>query len=244
MVVLPESTKTWRALKWPVSTQQTSFKDVLVGVDPQRNPGMIVFPVAETDGAGRCGKLIETQGVEQAATLAGGTLHKGKGRKGGIRKERPTVNVEHLKSLNRGEAYDKIRKIVGPRRLDPAGKIIPGPEDKPFNFVTAKGSIGRLYLSDEVAKELSNGNAAISAFMSHHGLAHCVLPVDIALDLAKVFPLWLRFLHGSEEAGKLESELAAEEPPAQNETPAGDEAAAAVEAPAEEVASPAPQSQD
>lgn len=70
--------------------------DVLVGVDPQRNPGMIVFPVAETDGAGRCGKLIETQGVEQPATLAGGTLHKGKGRKGFDGVNRRGLTIEAL----------------------------------------------------------------------------------------------------------------------------------------------------
>jgi hypothetical protein len=154
----------------------------------------------------------------------------GKGRGGKMpRKERPLVNVDHLKSLNRGEAYDKIRKIVAPRRLDPAGKIIPGPEDKPFNFVTAKGSIGRLYLSDEVAAELKSGKAAISAFMSHHGLAHCVLPKDIAIDLAKVFPLWLRFLHGNPDAGKLEEELQSEEEKA-SETVKASEASEAGEA--------------
>src|SRR5690606_28765669 len=84
-------------------------------------------------------------------------------------------------------------------------RTIPGPDDEIFNFVTARGSIGRLYLRAETTTALRQGTAAISAFMSHHGLAHCVLPKDIALGIAEVFPLWLRNLKDHPAAGQLEA---------------------------------------
>ena len=70
--------------------------------------------------------------------------------------------------------------------------------------MTAAGSLGKLYLDAKTVELLSQGKAAISAYMSHHGLAHCVLPKAVALGLAEVFPLWLRQLKGHPEAGKLQ----------------------------------------
>ncbi len=109
-----------------------------------------------------------------------------------------------LKTLNKGEAYARIRKIVEHSRLDDKEQTIPGVDDTTFNFVTAQGSIGKLYVTEETAKKLRDGNAAIFSFMSHHGLSHCVLPKDIAIDLAQVFPYWLRHLRGNDAAGQLE----------------------------------------
>jgi len=108
------------------------------------------------------------------------------------------TSVEELKALGRGEAYDRIRKIVAHSRLDDKERTIPKPDDETFNFVTASGHIGRLYLTSETVSSLKNGTTAISSFMSNHGLSHCVLPKAIALEFSEVFPLWLRHMRGHE----------------------------------------------
>ncbi|MCP4447233.1 MAG: DUF2058 domain-containing protein [Myxococcales bacterium] len=116
---------------------------------------------------------------------------RGKGGKG-------STSVDELKAMGRGEAYDRIRKIVNHSRLDDKERTIPLPDDQTFNFVTASGSIGRLYLTAATVASLKSGKSGISSFMSNHGLSHCVLPKDVALELAEVFPLWLRHLRGHE----------------------------------------------
>ncbi len=114
------------------------------------------------------------------------------------------VDVALLKQLPKGEAYDRMRKLVVRMRLDDAEKTIPAEDDQTFNFVTSKGRIGRLYLKADTVAKLREGSAAISSFMSHHGLAHCVLPKEVALAFAQIFPLWLRHLLDHPEAGKIE----------------------------------------
>ncbi len=162
---------------------------------------------------------------------------KGKARgqnKGGRGKNQGRCSADELKAMGKGEAYDRIRKIVAHSRLDDKERTIPLPDDQTFNFVTASGSIGRLYLNAETVASLREGKTAISSFMSNHGLSHCVLPKDIALDLAKVFPLWLRHLRGhepiveepEEDASKGTSEAKPEE--AQNDDTTASEAPAEV----------------
>lgn len=114
------------------------------------------------------------------------------------------INVAALKALNRGDAYARIRKIVEHSRLDDKERTIPKPDDQIFNFVTSKGRVSRLYLTAQTVKGLAEGQSAISSFMSHHGLSHCVLPAAVAVALAEVFPLWLRHLVGNEAAGLIE----------------------------------------
>jgi hypothetical protein len=106
------------------------------------------------------------------------------------------MSADSMKELNRGEAYDRIRKIIDHNRLDDKERLIPKDDDQAFNFVAATGSIRRLYLTADTVKSLSEGKSAISAYMSHHGLSHCVVPKELALELAKVFPTWLRHLRG------------------------------------------------
>lgn len=114
------------------------------------------------------------------------------------RGSKPERKGPDLKAMGRGEAYDRIRKIVAHSRLDDKERTIPLPDDQTFNFVTATGTIGRLYLTEETVNTLKQGKTAISSFMSNHGLSHCVLPKAVALELADVFPLWLRHLRGHE----------------------------------------------
>ncbi len=125
-----------------------------------------------------------------------------------------------LKAMGRGEAYDRIRKIVAHSRLDDKERTIPLPDDQTFNFVTAGGTIGRLYLTEETVTSLKQGKTAISSFMSNHGLSHCVLPKAVALELAEVFPLWLRHLRGHEplmEEPEVEEEVVVVEEPVETE---------------------------
>ena len=62
----------------------------------------------------------------------------------------PDVDVQWL-DMGGEQAYDRIRKLVAQRRLDDGERTIPGPDDEIFNFVTATGRIGRLYLRAETA---------------------------------------------------------------------------------------------
>lgn len=113
-------------------------------------------------------------------------------------------DVDGIKKLKKGEAYDRLRKLVTRNRLDDSERTIPGPDDHAFNFVTQTGRISKLYLKDETSSALREGSAAISAFMSHHGLAHCVLPKAVAIGIAEIFPLWLRHLRDHPAAGLIE----------------------------------------
>ncbi len=121
------------------------------------------------------------------------------------------VDVNALKALNRGDAYTRMRKIVEHSRLDDKERTIPGPDDQIFNFVTKAGRVSRLYLKEDTIKSLTSGESAISSFMSHHGLSHCVLPKEVALAFAEVFPLWLRHLQDHPAAGQIEEAEPSEE---------------------------------
>ncbi|TPV93536.1 MAG: hypothetical protein B7733_19865 [Myxococcales bacterium FL481] len=114
------------------------------------------------------------------------------------------VDVRDLQAANRGDAYLRIRSIVAKHRRDADGTLVPSADARPFGFVDASGKLRQLLLEPDVHQSVSEGKAAISAYMSNNGLAHCVLPRAIALDLAKVFPLWLRTLTGHAAAGKID----------------------------------------
>ncbi len=122
------------------------------------------------------------------------------------------IDVAALKELNRGDAYTRIRKIVEHSRLDDKERTIPKPDDQIFNFVTSTGRVSRLYLTAKTVKSLTEGKSAISSFMSHHGLSHCVLPQEVAVALAEVFPLWLRHLEGHPAAGLMDEPKPESEP--------------------------------
>jgi len=116
---------------------------------------------------------------------------------------KPGLDTVALKRAGKGEAYDAIRRAVDRSRLD-AALAIPGEHAETFHFTTATGQLSRLMLEPDVRTKLAEGDAGIIAFMSHHGLAHSVVPRPLATAVAEVFPLWLRVLKDHPAAGQLE----------------------------------------
>lgn len=102
-------------------------------------------------------------------------------------------HVEELKKLAKGEQYDLIRKWVTRNRLD-KGPVAEGDTIEKFFFEGEDGAVSWLSLDKAVHDKVSDGSAGITAFMSHHGLVHCVMPRDIVEDIAQVFPTWVRVL--------------------------------------------------
>ncbi|MEZ4454453.1 MAG: hypothetical protein R3B09_33685 [Nannocystaceae bacterium] len=117
---------------------------------------------------------------------------------------RPGLDVAALGAAGKGERYDAIRRQVDAQRLDNPGPI-PAATAEPFHFTTAGGQLSRLYVDPPLRERLSGGEAAIVAFMSNHGLAHAVVPPALAVDIAALFPLWLRVLQDHPGAGLTEA---------------------------------------
>lgn len=113
------------------------------------------------------------------------------------------LDVVALKRGGKGEAYDAIRRAVERSRLDPV-RAIPGEHASAFHFTTASGQLSRLMLEPEAHAGLVDGSAGIIAFMSHHGLAHGVVPRPLAEAVFEVFPYWLRVLQNHPGAGQQE----------------------------------------
>jgi hypothetical protein len=103
--------------------------------------------------------------------------------------------LQELKALPKNEQYDVIRRWSLRNRLDKQSGP-PSENAQKYFFQKADKSITWLTLEPEVHAQVSEGKAGIISFMSHHGLAHCVLPKDIVEDVAEVFPDWLRALKG------------------------------------------------
>lgn len=127
------------------------------------------------------------------------------------RAPRSGLDVQALAAAGKGERYDAIRRQVDAQRLDNPSPI-PSAAAEPFHFTTAGGQLSRLHLEAPLRERLSAGEAAIIAFMSNHGLAHAVVPPALAVDVAALFPLWLRVLQGHPEAGKIEGAAAPTDP--------------------------------
>jgi hypothetical protein len=155
-------------------------------------------PPRGKDQAQGQGRAKSGHGKGKGAPSKGGQARNHQGAKGQGKRGQARSSVDELKAMGRGEAYDRIRKIVAHSRLDDKERTIPLPDDETFNFVTSTGRIGRLYLTASTVASLKSGKSAISSFMSNHGLSHCVLPKEIAVELSAVFPLWLRHLVGHE----------------------------------------------
>lgn len=107
----------------------------------------------------------------------------------------PNRHLEELKKLPKPEQYELIRKWVARNRLDKLTSTEIDALEK-FFFQATDGSVSWLTLEKPVHQQVTDGTAGIVAFMSHHGLAHCVLPREIVEDIAHVFPAWLRVLKG------------------------------------------------
>lgn len=93
-----------------------------------------------------------------------------------------------LKGLPKAEQYELIRLWVTRNRLDK------GIGTEKFFFEKADKSVSWLSLEPAVVAQIQTGDAGLVAFMSNSGLAHAVVPRDIAEDMIEVFPDWLRVL--------------------------------------------------
>ncbi len=111
--------------------------------------------------------------------------------------------LETLKSLPKNEQYALIRRWVERNKLDKETSVLTENSEKYF-FHKACGSVTWLTVEKEVHQKIVDGEAAIMAYMSNHGLTHCVVPRDIAEDVAEVFPYWLRALTNHVDAGKID----------------------------------------
>lgn len=118
-------------------------------------------------------------------------------------KRSPKLDAKRLKGEPKAKVYDAVRRWVESARLDAAGGI-PSERVTTYHFAQMNGRIGKLSLEPEIVKQLEQGSAGLVAFMSHHGLAHAVVPADGARDLATIYPLWLRVLVGDERAGQVD----------------------------------------
>ncbi len=93
-----------------------------------------------------------------------------------------------LKGLSKAEQYELIRIWVTRNRLDR------GVGTERFFFEKQDKSVSWLSLEPSVIEQINAGDAGLVAFMSNSGLAHAVVPRDIAEDIIEVFPDWLRVL--------------------------------------------------
>lgn len=108
-------------------------------------------------------------------------------------------HLEELRELPKTEQYDLIRKWVQRNRLDKTVPIDPEAIEK-FFFEATDGSVSWLTLEKSVHAKIVDGSAGITAFMSNHGMTHCVLPRDIVEDIAQVFPGWVRVLKDTNQS--------------------------------------------
>ena len=166
-------------------------------------------------------KLAAAGLVSQADIAASERKQKPPGKPGGGKPAHPAkpakpeppksgLDMPALRKANKGEAYDAIRRAVDRQRLD-AG-VAPPADAEPFHFTTARGQLSRLVLAPAIHRQLQSGEVGISAFMSHHGLAHAVVPRPLAEAVAELFPYWLRTLQGHPGAGQLEPKPAPKTP--------------------------------
>lgn len=141
---------------------------------------------------------------EEAAARAKKAARKhGKKGKGGPKgapasdDERWQKRVLELKDAPKSEQYDAIRGWVQRTRLDQV-RGLPSDDADRFHFTKHDGHISWLTLEPDVKQAVSEGKAGIIAFMSHNGIAHCVVPREVALDVGQVRPEWVRHLDGFE----------------------------------------------
>lgn len=160
---------------------------------------------------------------------------KGRGGKPGpmSEDERWAKRVDELREAPKSEQYDAIRGWVQRTRLDQV-KGLPSDDADRFHFTKHDGHISWLTLEPDVKQAVSEGKAGIIAFMSHNGLAHCVVPRDVALDVGKVRPEWVRHLDGFEVQTKAphdaEGEAEATDGEASSSAPSSEQSAPPAEA--------------
>lgn len=101
--------------------------------------------------------------------------------------------VKKLAAAGKAEQYDAVRGWVERTRLD-AVKGLPSENADRFHFDKGDGTISWVTVEPDVAAKLKEGQAGIIGFMSFNGLAFCVVPREVALDVHQVRPDWLRAL--------------------------------------------------
>lgn len=108
-------------------------------------------------------------------------------------KKQRQKQVDILKSLPKNEQYTMIRRWVDRNRLDKETSILSENTER-FFFEKEDKSVSWLTLDKEIHQKIADGACAIIGYMSNHGFTHCVVPRDIAEDVAEVFPAWVRTL--------------------------------------------------
>jgi len=111
----------------------------------------------------------------------------------------------------KSEQYDVIRGWVQRTRID-SPKGLPSDSAARFHFPRHDGHIAWLTLEPPVKAQLSEGKAGIIGFMSHNCFTHCVVPQDVAADVGKIRPDWVRHLEGFEVQTLAPLEPRGEEP--------------------------------
>lgn len=106
--------------------------------------------------------------------------------------KRSNPYVKKLLSLNKGEQYALIRSWVSRNRLDKRTLSSEESVEKFFFTNTSEQPVS-LTIETSVVGKLKSGEACIMAYMSHQGLAHCIIPEEIAKDVAVIFPEWIRY---------------------------------------------------
>lgn len=96
--------------------------------------------------------------------------------------------VKKLRSCGKGEQYQKIAKWVKLNRLDRGGKT---DKAEKFYFTSHDKRATWLLIENETAEAVKSGNAVVMAYMSHQGMAHAIMPKEIAQDVGTLFPDWI-----------------------------------------------------
>jgi uncharacterized protein YaiL (DUF2058 family) len=123
-----------------------------------------------------------------------------------VEAERWRQRLDQLAVAGKAEQYEAVRGWVLRHRQD-SNHISEVAER--FHFTKMDGSLSHLTVEPDVRERLAAGDAALVAFMGFNGLEHAVVPKDVALDLQRVKPEWLRSLVGVTDVAPPASESAA-----------------------------------
>lgn len=102
-------------------------------------------------------------------------------------------DVADLLARSRQERYAIIRRWVERNRLDKGSALSEGCEKF---FLPCHGDrVSWLTLKKEVIDAIKEGRAGVISYMGNHGMAHAVVPREIAEDVGQVFADWLKVLN-------------------------------------------------
>jgi hypothetical protein len=104
--------------------------------------------------------------------------------------------VVQLLAASKSEQYSIIRKWVDINRLDKPHLV--NLDAEKFFINTKDQQVTWLTLPKEIINLITKGQAGVISYMSHHGLTHAVVAREIAEDVAKAYPDWLKVLNNLE----------------------------------------------